>query len=256
MTYDEAILTTGGISLFVRAAGSSRKTLMMEAGAGDTSEAWKPLHALLSTQFRTLAYDRAGAGKSPLPSGNCTFTVMSRHFAELVSSTAPSPPVFLVAHSLGAAISQLVVRDTPHNIVGQILIDPIPDLIFPELRRLLTPDHFALWLAFLQSPQLNPEGWKVADLESTLESLRYSKPAVRNLLVLSSGNPNSVPEEWTSWWPSSAYATFCHYSHKQLSNRYEHSHHKVLKGTAHYVHRDCPELVHSEIINWMRLLNC
>src|SRR6218665_1935654 len=71
-TLYENLVKIGQFKVFASIKGSpkAKYTVIFESGGGGTSKDWEKVRKLLPASIRTLAYDRAGSGKSekgPLP---------------------------------------------------------------------------------------------------------------------------------------------------------------------------------------------
>ncbi len=62
----ERLVKVGNHKLFIREKGNSdaRFTVVFESGGGGSSQDWAKVIAVLPSEIRTVAYDRAGIGKS------------------------------------------------------------------------------------------------------------------------------------------------------------------------------------------------
>jgi pimeloyl-ACP methyl ester carboxylesterase len=104
--------------------GQGAPTVILEAGMGDDSLAWRRVHASLATITRTCAYDRAGYGLSDAArrASDADNTV-----ADLVLLLDKAPiqgPVVIVAHSLGGLYATHFTNLHPDRVAGLVLLDP------------------------------------------------------------------------------------------------------------------------------------
>lgn len=96
-------VTGDGLDLMVAAAGSAGPAIVFVHGYPDTHEGWLPLIARLSDEFRCVAYDVRGAGRSGAPD-----SVAGYRIPHLVSDLVAvldhvgREPVHLVAHDWGS----------------------------------------------------------------------------------------------------------------------------------------------------------
>jgi pimeloyl-ACP methyl ester carboxylesterase len=112
--------------LFISITGkeNARLTVIFESGAGGSSKDWERVRTLLPSDIRTLAYDRAGSGKSdagPLPR-TMAQEVFELH--QLLKSAEIKGPVVLVGQSIGGLLVRLYTEKYGKNVVGVILVDP------------------------------------------------------------------------------------------------------------------------------------
>jgi pimeloyl-ACP methyl ester carboxylesterase len=97
---------------------------VFEAGAGGGSQDWRKVISMLPAEIRTVAYDRAGVGKSeagPLPQ-TMAQSVFELH--KLLDAAKIKGPVTLVGQSIGGLLVRLYTERYGKNVVGLVLVDP------------------------------------------------------------------------------------------------------------------------------------
>ncbi|MFD4577014.1 alpha/beta fold hydrolase [Streptomyces sp. NPDC058417] len=98
-------------------------TVVFEAGAGASRSSWALVQPALAPYARTVAYDRAGLGRSaPDPAGR-TLIRMADDLGALLDHFGPGPFV-LVGHSAGGPLVRLAAARSPRRIAGLVLVDP------------------------------------------------------------------------------------------------------------------------------------
>jgi pimeloyl-ACP methyl ester carboxylesterase len=138
--------------LFVRDEGQGRPVLLLH-GVGADHLLWNSVVPLLATEYRVLAPDLRGHGRSPAPPGaHMTFDAMEVDVSSLLEGRGASP-VHLVGHSGGAELALRYALDFPDRVRSLVLIcgaaytDPhtraIMDRWFEAYQR-EGPDAFAL----------------------------------------------------------------------------------------------------------------
>jgi pimeloyl-ACP methyl ester carboxylesterase len=132
----------GGRKLNIRCLGTGSPTVILTAGAGDQSLAWRSLQTQLAQQTRVCAWDRAGFGFSdPSPAVQDTAHTTDDLEAVLAAPGTPAP-YLLVGHSLGSYESLMFSFRHPEQVIGLVLIDPAA----PHQQRRLkhaAPDTYA-----------------------------------------------------------------------------------------------------------------
>jgi pimeloyl-ACP methyl ester carboxylesterase len=108
----------------VRLAGHGPRTVILEAGLGDTMDVWKDIQPRIAADCtRTLAYNRAGyEGSDPAAGPRDSETIVAELRAELKRRNI-DPPYILVGHSLGGLYMQYFARNYPKEVVGLLLVD-------------------------------------------------------------------------------------------------------------------------------------
>jgi pimeloyl-ACP methyl ester carboxylesterase len=104
--------------------GHGPRTVILEAGLGDTLDVWKTIQPEVSARCtRTVAYNRAGYdGSDPALGPRDAATIVGELRAELKRRNL-EPPYILVGHSLGGLYMQYFARNFPQDVAGLVLID-------------------------------------------------------------------------------------------------------------------------------------
>jgi pimeloyl-ACP methyl ester carboxylesterase len=126
-TLSGKLVTIGNHKLFVSEKGTqdAKFTVVFESGAGGTSKDWTKVISMLPPEIRTVAYDRAGAGKSetgPLPQ-TMAQNVFELH--ELLKTIKINGPIILVGQSMGGLIVRLYTAKYGNKVIGLVLVDPL-----------------------------------------------------------------------------------------------------------------------------------
>ena len=108
----------------VRLEGHGSRTVILEAGLGDTMDVWKDIQPRIAEGCtRTLAYNRAGyMGSDPAVGPRDSATIVAELRAELKRRNI-DPPYVLVGHSLGGLYMQYFARNYPKEVAGLLLVD-------------------------------------------------------------------------------------------------------------------------------------
>jgi pimeloyl-ACP methyl ester carboxylesterase len=108
----------------VRLEGRGSRTVILEAGLGDTLDVWKDVQTKIAERCtRTLSYNRAGyIGSDPATGPRDSATVVAELRAELKRRNI-EPPYILVGHSLGGLYMQYFARNYPREVAGLLLVD-------------------------------------------------------------------------------------------------------------------------------------
>lgn len=124
--YTDTLVTVGNHKLFVveQGARDAKLAVVFESGAGGTSQDWVKVKALVPDDLHTVAYDRAGSGKSeagPLPR-TMAQEVLELH--ELLKVIGIKGKVILVGQSLGGLSVRLYTERYGKEVAGLVLVDP------------------------------------------------------------------------------------------------------------------------------------
>jgi pimeloyl-ACP methyl ester carboxylesterase len=115
-----------GNELQAAVSGDGPACLLLH-GFGDSSAVWVPAVTALEEQWRTIALDLRGHGRSAWSKERRYRT--RDHFADVqcVIESAGLTSIVLVGHSLGAGIALRLASDMPHRVAGLVLVDYSPE---------------------------------------------------------------------------------------------------------------------------------
>lgn len=128
------VASSSTINLHILCKGPSNRgsTFLFEAGGGSFSASFFALQDRLnSAGRRSCVYDRAGYGWSdvlPVPT-NSYQSMFQLH--QLLQTSREAGPFILVGHSVGGQLIQLYATLFPSEVSGLILLDSVPDFIYP-----------------------------------------------------------------------------------------------------------------------------
>jgi pimeloyl-ACP methyl ester carboxylesterase len=115
----------------VRSLGSDGPTLVLLHGLGVSGAVWQGFGRLLEPFARLIAPDLRGHGESDKPSAGYLPRDYVGDISALVAH-APSRPLAVIGHSLGAAVAALLAAERPELMSAVILIDPPFDASRPR----------------------------------------------------------------------------------------------------------------------------
>jgi pimeloyl-ACP methyl ester carboxylesterase len=171
-TIQSARVDLGPYHLMCRWSGIGAPTVVLEAGAGCTSDSWAQVFDAIAQFTRVVCYDRAGLGASdPGPRRRTCQEIVYDLQALLINANLLGPYV-LVGHSFGGQIVRLYAHQHPAEVVGMVLVDavhhdqnaralallppvsPTDSLRLVNMREILTQ-------GYTDDPQWDPEGLNV-----------------------------------------------------------------------------------------------
>jgi len=128
----ERLIEIGNHKLFISTKGNqnAKFTVVFESGAGGSSRDWTKVISMLAPEIRTVAYDRAGIGKSekgPLPQ-TMAQNVFELH--ELLKAAKIKGSIILVGQSMGGLIVRLYAQQYGKDVAGVVLVDPAHESSF------------------------------------------------------------------------------------------------------------------------------
>ncbi len=120
----QRLIDIGGRRINLYCTGSGSPTVVLDAGANDTTLTWRLVQPAVAKNTRVCSYDRAGLGFSdPAPSPRDASAAV-RDLHTLVARASIAPPYVLVAHSLAGLYAPLYADRYPRQVVGMVLVDP------------------------------------------------------------------------------------------------------------------------------------
>ncbi|MER5648765.1 alpha/beta hydrolase [Streptosporangium sp. NPDC002524] len=114
--------TRDGRTLHHVTAGSGRPLVVFEAGGSGSRTIWGLVQPQTARITATLAYDRAGFGRSRPDGAPRVLGRIVDDLEDLLGSVARGPCV-LVGHSLGGPICRLLAYRRPDLVAGLVLVD-------------------------------------------------------------------------------------------------------------------------------------
>jgi pimeloyl-ACP methyl ester carboxylesterase len=108
----------------VEITGEGTRTIVFEAGLGDTLEVWRDVQPKVAAQCaRTFSYNRAGYPGSAAVAGERDAAAVVAELRAELQSRGLAPPYVLVGHSLGGLYMQYFARQFPDEVAGLLLVD-------------------------------------------------------------------------------------------------------------------------------------
>jgi pimeloyl-ACP methyl ester carboxylesterase len=117
------LVDVGGHRLYIRCTGSGSPTLVLEAGLGEGSSAWKRVAPAVAQQTRVCTYDRAGLGWSENATGSQNGLQTAHDLHTLLNRAGEPGPYVLAGHSLGGAYVLGFAEQFPAQVAGVVLLD-------------------------------------------------------------------------------------------------------------------------------------
>lgn len=114
------IFSYEGAGMNYEAFGSGDRVLVLLHGWGGSTESWIPVTRDFQKDFRVIAVDFPGFGKSPEPAVGWSVDEYARLTAAFLRSLN-AKKLYLIAHSFGGRVALAVNRDDPVLIHKQIL---------------------------------------------------------------------------------------------------------------------------------------
>lgn len=165
-------------TLALYSSGTGSPTIVLESSVGDDASTWNPVFDSLSAITRTVAYDRAGYGRSrfrdPSAIGLTSGADVAKSLRAGLSELGASPPFILVGHSIGGLYVLDFARLFPNEVAGLVLIDArmasfpeaceaaaVPPCNPPASLIASVPSHVRaelLGLSLAESQALSPDG--------------------------------------------------------------------------------------------------
>jgi pimeloyl-ACP methyl ester carboxylesterase len=121
------LVDVGGHKLNVRVSGTARPgapTVVFESGLGALLGNWNRVQTEVAESTRTVAYERAGIGKSEPRSDAPTVQRIVAELHTLLGKLDVAAPYVLVGHSYGSVITNMFAATYPTEVAGLVHVDP------------------------------------------------------------------------------------------------------------------------------------
>ena len=118
---------------------AGQPVVILESGAGEGLETWKPVFAEIARVVPVLAYDRRGIGQSAPDSARPTLRRVAQSLHALLQRSNIPPPFVLVGHSWGGLLTRAYFDQYPQEVAGLVFLDAISLGITREERARAAP---------------------------------------------------------------------------------------------------------------------
>lgn len=236
------LIQTGSGTVEMVISGSGTPAVVFESGFSDTYEYWDAVVAAISNRARTVRYNRAGFGHSPLNDRPRTAEEIAKELHTALLNAKVPPPYILVGHSAGGMYVREFAYLFPTDVAGLVLVDPAPE----DFYGILAQDS-ALWKSITKQLNEMPPGGKAQmDVNATtVNELKAAWPLPHVPTVVISATeiqpPMFTPErrkEMTSLQTA-------------LVERIPGAQHIEAKGCPHNIPGACPAVVSKAVLTML-----
>jgi len=124
------MITANGMEMNVEQRGAGAPALVFLHYWGGSSRTWRHVVDALAPDFRTVAIDQRGWGRSGAPATGYALADMADD-VQAVVETLDLERYILVGHSMGGKVAQLLASRRPRGLVGLALVAPSPPSPLP-----------------------------------------------------------------------------------------------------------------------------
>ena len=118
-------IKANGVELHVEQQGAGTPALVFLHYWGGSARTWRHVSDLLAPEFRTIALDQRGWGRSDAPAHGYTLADLAADAQAVIAALAPERYI-LVGHSMGGKVAQLIAARRPAGLIGLALVAPSP----------------------------------------------------------------------------------------------------------------------------------
>jgi pimeloyl-ACP methyl ester carboxylesterase len=222
--------------------------VILEAGAGEGLDNWKPAFAQIAAIAPVVAYDRRGLGQSAPDTERQTLRRVAQSLHALLRTINVQPPYVLVGHSWGGLLTRAYIDQYAGEVTGLILLDALnPGLKREEQAKLVPPEERAAVLAPPTMPPIPPNTPPGLRAEMDLitaemvndypEARSLSEPSGIPIVVVSAMPPNRLKSRGNRGFGIEPW------EQAGLALRSPKGMFVVASHVGHMVHRDDPALV-------------
>jgi pimeloyl-ACP methyl ester carboxylesterase len=219
----------------IRLEGQGPRTVILEAGLGDTLEVWKDIQPRIAADCtRTLSYNRAGyLGSDPANGPRDSATIIAELRAELKHRNIP-PPYVLVGHSIGGLYMQYFARNYPDEVAGLVLVDSTAWNQGLSLDNSANTPYAGRTAVTLFMPWIMRR--ELSDATAAGQEVHASPqaPPIPTIVLSSTRGPASETPAARAW---------AAHLQDEITNDFPGARHVRVDDSGHYIQRDHPEVV-------------
>ncbi len=128
----------GDVTLYYEEAGQGDPILLLH-GLGSSTQDWELQMASFSQQYRVIAVDLRGHGRSSKPPGPYSIPLFAADAAQFIQ-TLNTGPVHVVGISLGGMVAFQLALDAPELVRSLVIVNSVPSMILRTFA-----DKWQLW---------------------------------------------------------------------------------------------------------------
>lgn len=180
---------SNGINLHVEQRGAGTPALVFLHYWGGSSRSWRHVVDLLAPEFRTIAIDHRGWGRSGASESNSYALADLADDAQAVIEALDLERYILVGHSMGGKVAQLMASHGPQGLAGLALVAPSPpsplNLPLPVRQGMVRAYDTRESIIATVDRVLAPGGLDPDDLETVIADSLAGAPAAKQAWPLS-----------------------------------------------------------------------
>ena len=127
------LLDVGGYRMNLSCSGTGAPTVVLMAGAGETSAVWAWIAPAVSRESRVCVFDRAGRGRSDAGPGEQDGVALAADLHTALHRAGVTGPVVLVGHSFGGLYARVYAARYPAEVGGMVLLDATHPEMFTRI---------------------------------------------------------------------------------------------------------------------------
>lgn len=129
------MITVNGLDVFYETRGAGDPVLLVH-GLGSSTEDWEPQMEALARDFRVVAYDVRGHGRTAKPRGSYSVSQFAADAAALIGALKLGP-VHLVGLSMGGMIAFQLAADHPELVRSLVIVNSGPEMVLKTFKERL-----------------------------------------------------------------------------------------------------------------------
>lgn len=237
-------IESNGVKTHYLEWGNGENTIVLIHGLSDTAEIWKDLAVILAKNYRIIAPDRRGTGRSEKPSANYDTQTLAADIEKLLDALKVKRAT-VIGHSFGGNTALTLAAKSPDKISSLILIEggfwekreptPLPECPAPMSEDCLISNSIQRGIN-----EYNPENLYPKIYAPTL--LILGLPAQLNKTILDD-------EEKTN---KKFFDKAVEHINNTAKNKLKNARMLVVKNARHWVFIDQPEIVAKEVKKFIK----
>ncbi len=225
-------------------SGNGSPTVVFETGMGPTVNTWDAILDSLSVHTKVYAYNRPGYGNSSIHNVPRSVIEVAEQLHQNLIAQNIQPPYLLVGHSAGGLYINMFARMYPKEVIGLVFIDAS----HPEQFEYFKSDQVLLYNLLITAAKKGKCEYELDIINSSSASFIDAPefPQIP-LTVLTAGKSSPLEskklrEKWLYFQNDLV----------KLSNK---NRQIIVEKSGHYIHKNEPDLVISEILRIKEIVN-
>ena len=237
------VAQVGAVQIAYTKTGMQGPTVIFQSGLGDGMSPWGAVIARLPPHVSVFAYDRPGYGSSGPPQDQFRDPChIARELRQTLIAAVIPPPYLLVGHSLGGQYQYAFAKLFPNEVAGILLLDPTH------------PDHWEEMQRQAPNVAATVSALRVVAFSSAMKAEFDGQSSCLDsgLLLMAHGPIRMLVRTRHDLTETLAFRAMVEGLEVKWLSILPGATRRAVDGAGHYIQKDKPDLVASEILSLFR----